>query len=138
MTKQQFIQQEYKEYWEVVKYYITINGWVNTKKWLGDGGNTEVYKKLIGLSLECMDNYSPFYCYWFRPNSLIGIETNNGWIKVESETDLPVDASVTYDVYTTGNLQSEDITLNYVKQLFHQHKILTHYTVHIKRNPPLF
>ena len=27
--------------------------------------------------------------YWVRPKSLQGIENNNGWIKIESEKDLP-------------------------------------------------
>ena len=32
--------------------------------------------------------------YWVRPKSLRGIENNNGWIKIESENDLPKDKSI--------------------------------------------
>jgi len=33
--------------------------------------------------------------YNVRPKSLSGLETNNGWIKIESEDDLPEE----YDIY---------------------------------------
>lgn len=43
---------------------------------------------------------------WFRPKSLSGLENNNGWIKIESEKDLPIRDEPTNDgdvqMYSSG------------------------------------
>ena len=38
----------------------------------------------------------------FRPKSLKGIETNNGWVMIESEEDLPKTGDQLYDVIVNG------------------------------------
>ena len=78
MTKQEAIKQAYGEHWDVVKDYVDKNGWVGQ------------YSAPIDISklIEC--DLSDIGYYW-RPISLQGIEDNNGWIKIESEKDLPKD-----------------------------------------------
>ena len=79
----------------------------------------------------------------FRPKSLKGIENNNGWIKIESEEDLP--KICTYDMskfklmYWTNGGQYE--ATDYKKWILHySHLKITHYQFIpiIKLNEPLY
>jgi len=76
MTKQEKIQEAYGEYWEKVKDYVYENGWCS-------GFWGETFEKLNGYTKPNSEGTR------WRPKSLKGIETNNGWIKIESENDLP-------------------------------------------------
>ena len=75
-AKQEAIKKAYGEYLEEVRRCIDEKGWCsfNLKKYFKeDLIDSKVYRdKLL-----------------YRPKSLQGIENNNGWIKVESEADLP-------------------------------------------------
>lgn len=80
-AKQESIKKAYAEYWEYVKNNIDENGYLN-EYFLSKNSKTifnkpEIKNKIFGL------RYSNI------PKSLIGIETNNGWIRIESEDDLP-------------------------------------------------
>ena len=81
--------------------------------------------------------------YSYRPKSLQGIENNNGWIKIESEEDLP--KICTYDMskfklmYWTNGGQYE--ANDYKKWILHySHLKITHYQFIpiIKLNEPLY
>ena len=79
MKKQEKIREAYGEHWETVKYYVDENGWCNA--FFGIAGlfqHDVIFKK--GLIVK------------WRPKTLARIEDNNGWIKIESEDDLPKDA----------------------------------------------
>ena len=89
MTKEEKIQEAYGEHWQYVKDHVDKNGWVNAYQWLGGCGNTRIYHEMKDIELHCLDSYHRDYCYRFIPKSLQGIEENNGWIKIESEDDLP-------------------------------------------------
>lgn len=83
MTKEEKIKEAYGEYWESVKLLTDKNGFI-------------CQSTLFFPETEMMDKMEiqvkPFppdgRCYW-RPMVLKGIENNNGWIKIESEEDLP-------------------------------------------------
>jgi hypothetical protein len=45
-----------------------------------------------------------YYNSAFRPKSLKGIENNNGWIKIESESDLPSEDCDCYIEFKDGNI----------------------------------
>jgi len=77
MEKQEVIKKAYGEHWETVKDYVYENGWFEVKKVVGSFWETK-------LELDVVE--SPRRV---RPKSLQGIENNNGWIKIESEADLP-------------------------------------------------
>lgn len=79
MTKQERIKDAYGEYWDRVKGFVDKNGWTEYPK-LGSS------KLLIDFGGEYGAMPDQFFC---RPSSLKGIEDNNGWIKIESEKDLP-------------------------------------------------
>ena len=76
-AKQEAIKKAYSEYWEKVKDYVYNDGWIDNSipKFR--------FGQLKNLDLEYKNDV------FFRPKSLQGIENNNGWIKIESEKDLP-------------------------------------------------
>ena len=76
--KQQAIEAAYGEYWEIVKNNVDENGWI-------DGNDVNPFD--LGLKT---DEFHYGTTMW-RPKSLKGIETNNGWISILSEADLPKD-----------------------------------------------
>lgn len=74
--KQKEIREAYGKYWENVRVHLDSNGWCSTRRHID-------YAKIANnLELETQG-------YIFRPKSLSGIENNRGWIKIESEDDLP-------------------------------------------------
>ena len=75
-AKQEAIKNAYGEYWDNVKDYVDENGWASYP-------NVQKHDYDFG-KLEFKDG-----CTFLRPESLQGIENNNGWIKIESEADLP-------------------------------------------------
>lgn len=87
--KQEAVKRAYGEYWENVKNNLTQSNWFKSKEVLGDCANTKIFSKFPNIEWECMNNYDPIYCYYFRPKSISGLENNNGWNKVTGFTDLP-------------------------------------------------
>lgn len=82
MTKEEKIKEAYGNHWELVKDYVDNNGWVFDL--------TVVVINDIAFEFYKNDNLQriPITKEW-RPKSLSGIENNRGWIKIESEDDLP-------------------------------------------------
>lgn len=80
-TKEQAIKEAYKEYWDEVKDYVDENGLLDK----------QVFSNHKGISYEDISNKISFIHYgnFCIPKSLKGIEVNNGWIKIESDNDLP-------------------------------------------------
>lgn len=81
-TKQQVIKEAYGQNWNNVKEHIDENGWLNVDDFYlisqGKLNFTQIETKEEGLIFQ---NH--------RPVSLSGLESNNGWTKIESEDDLP-------------------------------------------------
>lgn len=77
MTKQETIQKAFGKHWEFVKTYVDENGWCD-----------DVWRGQLKTVYDDLD-VKWFGSTRFRPKSLTGIEHNNGWIKIESENDLP-------------------------------------------------
>jgi len=110
------------EFYNELKQYIDENGWINANECNGTSG-------------YLMESEMDFNFPYLRLKSLQGIETNNGWIKIESETDLPKIDFITQYWLTNGvSMWIETITLN--------HKIgrekVTHYQPIIKPQPPIY
>lgn len=91
MKKLEKIQEAYGEYWDECKNYIDTDGWIK----VGTFHNNEpIDFEIFGIELESMLEDVPFGIFKevreiVRPKSLQGIEHNNGWIKINSESDLP-------------------------------------------------
>ena len=80
--KQEAIKNAYGEYWEQLttetkQIALLNNGWLHYNLITDD----------TGTLLNCIEMERDIDYY--RPKSLQGIENNNGWIKIESEKDLP-------------------------------------------------
>jgi hypothetical protein len=74
--------------------------------------------------------------YWVRPFSLQGIENNNGWIKIESEDDLPKENGIYWVMkkgytYPTIDSKHPDDNSFWIAQF-------THYQQIIKPNLPIY
>jgi hypothetical protein len=60
----------------------------------------------------------------YRPKSLNGIETNNGWTKILSEADLPSESGDYYVEHKEhGNIYFTALSENYDRKLFFQEVI---------------
>ena len=90
-AKQEAIKNAYGEYWENVKDYVDNDGWINNSI------PKFTFGQLKNLDLEYKNDV------FFRPKSLQGIENNTGWIKIESEADLPKE-SWAYWIFRNDNL----------------------------------
>ena len=83
------------------------------------------------------DYDEPFY----RPKSLQGIESNNGWISINSEKDLPKDISTDY--YGGRFIESKFEMLKYHLDLLSildhiKHGLVTHYQPIVKPSLPIY
>ena len=91
--KQQAIKAAYGEFWEQVKDFVDENGWVIKYRFNPFSENTEIDRRKE-LNIEGFFEYKTYFNgneISVRPKSLAGIETNNGWISILSEKDLPKD-----------------------------------------------
>ncbi|MDV3685297.1 hypothetical protein CMU45_02745 [Elizabethkingia anophelis] len=133
MTKHEAIKAAYGEYWaglsnEQQKYALENNGWIDVKP--------NQYQMDMFTRLKFNKNK-----HSVRPKSLSGIETNNGWTRVESEDDLPKDRSKedllifteTGEVLVASSkyLSDPEIRRYWIKTVSHWQKF-------IKPNPPIF
>jgi hypothetical protein len=90
MKKREVIKEKYGVHYELIKKFIDENGWFYT-----DGFHHHFSFKY--------DEKGFGVTHRIRPKSLAGIEHNNGWIKIESEEDLPK-LTIKYHVVMNGKL----------------------------------
>jgi len=126
MDKQEAIKQAYGERWEFLKENIDENGWFPDSI-LGDS---------IWVLSECERTFINNELHW-RMSSLKGIEDNNGWIKIESEEDLPKEGDIYYlcgKMFEDGNFVIDEMfTYNSIdKDKF------THYRPIEQPKPPIY
>lgn len=125
MTKQEAIKQAYGEHWNEVKDYVDENGYANLDY-------SFTYED-IGLELQENGNW--------RPKSIQGIETNNGWIKIESEKDLPTERDMNDTLVIDKNGIMETVSSNTLKWVYsrnHWINYYTHYQTIAKPKPPIY
>ena len=130
--KQQAIELAYGEYWEQVKDFVDENGWCDYDYWF----------KFIGHKIDY--DYKELNSLKMRPKSLAGIETNNEWIRIDSEKDLPEQGGE-YHVVIKGKLDKAVyvksnrwlVNGNDYPKTTQTHGI-SHYQPIIKPKPPIF
>lgn len=118
MTKQEAIQKAYGEHWKAVKDYVRADGSLKESVW-----------KAIGID-NIFHHY--FSIGYYRPKSLQGLETNNGWIKIESEDDLPKIQATYHVILKNGNQYMRTFA---DKSSFFD---VTHYQPIEKPQPPIY
>ena len=119
-AKQEAIKKAYGEYWETVKDYVDGNGWCSARRSI-------VFEKIISkLSWQTKVGNQ----YLLRPSSLQGIENNNGWIRIESESDLPKEGmhhSILLDRECINGYRNYDIIVFYEVNSRYRKKEISHY-----------
>lgn len=125
MTKEEKIKEAYGEYWDSVSRHHQYEGWIN--RWAWDFRNDLEMDELSGKDSPSL----------VRPKSLQGIENNNGWIKIESEADLPK-TSNDFLVYNKEKeiLIKAFIPRSIISSVWLQE--ITHYQPIEKPKPPLY
>lgn len=104
-----------------------------------NGWSKRVYDhKIIDTSFfDLWDMTDNIFC--IRPKSLQGIENNNGWIKINSEDDLPKENGLyfTYSKTTWYPFYRIDVFTGRLSNSFENGKsCFTHYQPTIKPKPP--
>ena len=139
MTKQEKIQEAYGEYWEAVKDYVDESGWMDlsfaVRANIGQiGSKTYQFKDLVKNHNKC------------RILSLSRLEQNNGWIKIESEDDLPKESYGIYHVYSENEMYVEIPKNQGIEPFWTNDKSknqewldnFTHYQPITKPQPPIY
>ena len=121
MTKQEKIQEAYGEHWETVKDYVDKKGWLNKKVF------EETNLRYEDLNTICLHANG-----WCLPDSLQGIETNNGWTQLKGiKNEIQHDGDI-WIFNKNGNielwLENQFLPLNYA----------THWKPIIKPKPPIY
>jgi len=142
MTKLEVIEKAYGKNYEEMKEFIDENGWLtemHTSIHYRTTENGKTLNKLIekaNISFEEVNNF-------LRPVTISGIENNNGWIKIESEADLPdktePNSEVKYHVLAKEGF--EDLSDCNSFELHHMYKnyhVITHYIPVIILPKPLY
>lgn len=126
--KQQAIINAYGEYYDKVKGEMLENGFVPYRLMEGSTGVTFEFKQYHIV----YGNPEPYV----RPSSLKGIDNNNGWIRIESEDDLPKESGMYHTYYADGVVSSR--YFNKEKNDWTTNPKATHYQPIKKPLPPIY
>lgn len=130
MTKEEKIKEAWGEYWnklpnEVQEKALKNNGFVS-----------QYFENLLTIDKRERKLFE------IRPKSLQGIETNNGWIKIESEDDLPKDYIECYFISVYNNTIRAGFYSKSDNKFFsaeyYEVREVTHYQQIEKPNPPIY
>jgi hypothetical protein len=100
-----------------VEGYLSINGWLPVNL---------LSQNIILKLASKLDNKFVINGDFIRPISLNGIEDNNGWIKVKSEADFPLDKKSRYWIANENGIFDFFGTAETIETKF-KNKTLTHY-----------
>lgn len=129
-TKQQAIQEKYGRFYDPKKRHYSVNGWSSPESYTEE----EMYEMMQEIDME----FGEHRC---RPKSLQGIENNNGWIRIESEDDLPKENGWFYVCRTDNSIILSKFVLDYKSWNFYEGlptKAVTHYQPIEKPKPPIY
>ena len=138
MTKQETIAKAYGEHWETVKDFVDKEGWLFTNG----------QKFIVNFRYQ---ERGFLTTHRVRPKSLMGIENNRGWIKIESQADLPKDDEFkfneTFLVYYCckgcsnmifkGSIDKYTLKFRDITNKLEKEKV-THYQPIVKPEPPIY
>ena len=124
-AKQEAIKKAYGEYF----IHADINGWIKFGMYCPSDLGIEDYDEIV-------DTIGIWRC-----KSLQGIENNNGWIKIESEADLPKEGmhhSILLDSECINGYRNYDVIVFYEVNSKFRKKEISHYQPIFKPNPPIY
>lgn len=127
MTKQEIIKQAYGKYYPQLERCLDENGWSNNWNHFISVESRIFQPEEIEKNGKC-----------WRPKSLQGIEDNNGWIKIESEEDLPKNKGYFLCLYEDGDVIPHHFSINsdFDRVLFLEE--FTHYKKIEQQKPPIY
>lgn len=142
MTKEELIKEAWGGTNENINengwYYFgyCVNGWDDVKDWLKENNliSDESYYDMTCRELDNGDLIS----VKIRPKSLKGIEDNNGWIRIESEDDLPKVDGISCWIITEKNKEIRQRWFNKFWNEYEGEGKVTHYQPIEKPKPPLY
>lgn len=133
MTKQEKIKEAYGEYFDEMKPWINENGWFDKNAF---------YSKNFFFKYDDLKLFFSHKEDFMIPVSIAEIENNNGWIKLESEDDLPKERG-SFWTFIEGKEVAVEFSMNTFNTFddmeftFDNGKV-THYQSLTKPNEPLY
>jgi hypothetical protein len=128
MKKEDKIKEAYGKYWEEMKPFIDEDGWFNKNAFYQ---KEFIFYEKIGHLFTHKDDL-------MMPISIKGIEDNLGWIKIESENDLPKERGSFWTF-----IEGKEVVMNTFNtfddmEFTFDNGHITHYKPLIKPNNPLY
>lgn len=139
MTKEQKIQEAFGKSWSLLSHSIQQHI-LNVHHWVDRSLNRMAISPLdLGFdeATECEVN-----CEFWRPIQLKGIENNNGWIKIETEEDLPNKPDELFEVGILDGIgcfhhERKRYAGKSIKWMWNK-DLITHYQPIEKPKPPIY
>ncbi len=128
-AKQEAIKKAYGDNHEIYEKSLTKNGWLKVEYDIYENAD-RFYFDFLRHELNA-DEYE----YFIRPKSLSGIDDNNGWIRIESEDELPKE-SCNYWIFQS-DLRAVTMKDFYDNKKYYGVKA-THYRPIVKPLKPLY
>lgn len=149
MTKEEKIQEAYGKHWNEVWAFIDDNGYCTQIDYTKSTSERRNHRTLFEMGFREDDGLlETGMCaktgnnVW-RPKSLQGIENNNGWIKIESEEDLPKEELDCHFVFKKNDIKYQTFGVwdNKLKSFWSgalRINYVTHYQPIIKPKLPIY
>jgi len=133
MLKEEKIKKEWENMLRGIASFSYIEGYISLNGWLPMNLLSQGIRfKLSAKTKQDFELNGDF----IRPTSLAGIETNNGWVKVSSEADYPLDDCRYWIANENGVFDFFANKERIVKKF--ENKTLTHYKKLEETLPPVF
>ena len=141
--KQEAIRKAYGEYWgrlpkKIKEEIFLLDGWLD---WLSlNDINIGLLWFEIRNGIEVNIDFDKDR---LRPKSLQGIENNNGWIRIESEEDLPKASIEAHFMLINGDIEAGifdlvSSTFQNVRREYFLLRQVTHYQPIVKPEKPIY
>lgn len=130
--KLEAIKNAYGEYWEQVEIFVDEDGWIETDS---------LYNiKLNPIKFAPFDVDDIEFISAYRPASLKGLESNNGWILLTDRFSLPSAKGHYWFITKNGKITQNYFNPKSKEDEYRQHflNIFTHYQPITEPKPPIY
>lgn len=141
MKKLAAIKNAYAEYWEQLpneaqQQALQNNGFIQSQ--FSENTTGSLFDCIKMETIKTYDGAFGVPSFIFRPITLKNIETNNGWISIESEEDLPKDYEISYHAWNSeGDRDYYVANMWTIINRYHLGSV-THYQPIEKPKPPIY
>lgn len=131
MTKREIVLAAFEHFVEYVEDSADENGWIKREE------HSAFMRNHFYLANNIETKFVDKVEYW-RPKSLEGIEDNNGWVKIESEADLPKEDLQCWLIDEEFGTDIGYFSFSTKKWFVDCEQFVTHYKPIIKPEPPKY